>query len=38
MATSSHFQFSLQHQFFDALLDKFSELISIESLIRSHNP
>ena len=38
MVANSHFQFSLQHQFFDALLDKFSELISVKSLIQLHNP
>lgn len=38
MVANTRLQFSLQHHFFDALLDKVSEFISAETLISSHQP
>ncbi|ALO42853.1 hypothetical protein [Pseudoalteromonas phenolica] len=36
MVADTHLQFTLQHQFFDVLLDKISSLICLESLAHSH--
>ena len=37
MVANTHLQFTLQHQFFDELLDKISTLTSFESLAHSHH-
>jgi hypothetical protein len=36
MVANTYLQFSLQHHFFDALIDKISEFISAKTLLSSH--